>query len=384
MPRNIQFKGEGAVTSTLRPDPFDTSEQAEQARHRAKLVETLASGEMLVFVGAGSSVIAGYPTGMGLLKHVEALAADKGISPAPAVAGDFPHRMEALKVALGSDLFYGAIQQAMRPQELLGGEPRRGPTGFHKQLVSLPVRGFLTTNYDPVLQSALTRHYRDLSIEETVTPVCIHDGDMHELGFAVRSIATRRPPRHIIHLHGFLQSQKSIIAAASDYEEAYGFKLIGGTLADVTITKPLCSVLRALFMTRSVLFVGFSLSETSLNLVLSVLTDNQAGWGEGVHFAILPIPPSMPDAEKARAREQLRQCGIAVIFFEIDESEDAANPFGRLEVLVSEISAEVSALRQSPVERQPATAAAGVEPSGISWVQALTNDNLARDNEDAD
>lgn len=116
------------------------------------LVRALREGGAIALVGAGSSARVGYPLWGGLLARLEAEVRRlrphaEGELKGLASESDTLWRAERYRALLGPD----GYEPLMR--EIFG--PRQPPfDGFHQDLLRLPFRHVLTTNYDPVLEHA--------------------------------------------------------------------------------------------------------------------------------------------------------------------------------------------------------------------------------------
>ncbi|HSN98169.1 MAG TPA: hypothetical protein VLS89_07720, partial [Candidatus Nanopelagicales bacterium] len=117
-----------------------------------ELLEALRPGSALALVGAGSSARVGYPLWGGVLDRmgrtiVENDPVAETKVEALATEPDLLWRAEEYRRLLGPDLFADFIRQTFGPEEAKH-------DGFHEDLVRLPFRHVLTTNYDAVLEQA--------------------------------------------------------------------------------------------------------------------------------------------------------------------------------------------------------------------------------------
>ena len=136
-------------------------EQDENTKRQDELIELVASGEAVLIVGAGSSMRVGYPGWSGLIKELEKLASKLGYVKPDEGTGedDLLAYAEDIKSYIyeqkdGPDKYKAWLYKLFESK----------PIPFddcHKKLVSLPFRGILTTNYDPVLDLALLETKRE-------------------------------------------------------------------------------------------------------------------------------------------------------------------------------------------------------------------------------
>jgi hypothetical protein len=145
-------------------NPTDNVEAANQAAIRS-LSDAFKLGVVLGLVGAGSSARVGYPTWSEFLNEMEKV-----------VALAYPHlQADLISLRAESDLLWRAEEY----RRLMGkgnfGElirktfGRREPPfdAFHEDLMQLPFKHILSTNYDPVIEEAFVKvHGRTLTYIE--------------------------------------------------------------------------------------------------------------------------------------------------------------------------------------------------------------------------
>jgi hypothetical protein len=346
---------------------FTDQQSADNEARILALVELVASGEAFAIVGAGSSVSSGYPTWGALLERLAEIARK-----CPGTARKPPTVPDKLRYAQTLREF---IVRA-RSREHFEGElgkiflqtPRLTP--FHDDLLSLPFRGFGTTNYDPTLQVAAELR---TSIRPRAVPVW--NGDPHLVGRAMRALTESRSLEYVLHFHGLFgalgESQPStIVLAADDYERAYGFRRAGRgqTFAAEVEAPRLRTVLSALFLMRRIVFVGFSLDDPFVNEVLLRSAELSWDWGRQIHFAILPIAAEDAQADHAKADRLKRQLALETVFYETRQGDHSERDklVKRIRQLV-ELPRHPAPTVASPSAPPPSPAAPG---TGLGWVLA--------------
>ncbi|MEV1285063.1 SIR2 family protein [Modestobacter sp. NPDC049651] len=213
--------------------PDDLHEVAGQLGARAR------AGGRAVFLGAGVSAAAGRPTWLALLDD---LADEAGLDDdLRAGLAQLPPQDSAALLAreLGREALAGYVQDRFGP----------GPYALaHALVAGLPVREFVTTNYDPLVELAAADVGRPLRV------LPFDDPD-------------DAAPRWILKLHGDAAHPESVVLTREQYLE-FG----AGRTA-------LAGVLQSLLLTRHVLFVGTSMLDDDLiriaHQVRSVLTAPQ-------------------------------------------------------------------------------------------------------------
>jgi hypothetical protein len=282
------------------PDPG--SEHARQ-----KLVQLLADGRAIAFVGAGAS--AGlYPLWNQLIAQLADEAVRRGLPPEEdwkalveeEAVSQPQDAVREIRRTLTDGIYYSQLQSIFGPRKMGQGEPRkmgqapgihapepvpfsehlrtgsdgRTFTAVHEQLLRLPFRGYVTTNYDPGL----------LEARRAVRPQCADRDDgtwqdeslMHRWLTDDLFLAQACP---ILFLHGFYERPKTIVLGSDEYREAYKAGLMR-------------AVFEKLWTQQRLVFVGFGFSDPWMNFLANeVLTQIDARTvAEPRHIAILGTP----------------------------------------------------------------------------------------------
>ena len=136
------------------------------------------------------------------------------------------------------------------------------PTKRHFLITQIPFSAVITTNYDKLLETSYASH-------GLIPPVYSYDNASD----AISALSTGR--FFILKAHGDIDRKDTIILSERDYRE-------------MTYRQPgYRAVLNTIFISKTVLFVGTSLNDTDVNLVLE--TVNEAFTGKSTrHFALVP------------------------------------------------------------------------------------------------
>jgi len=183
--------------------------------------------------------------------------------------------------------------------------------------VRLPVRGIVTTNYDPALEAALVN----------VTPGYVGDnffvvGERYTIPVSEFLMAMTRVesfPRRIAHLHGRYEPVDSIVLSAKDYEKVYDVPTTRraasgrGTVPSWSLHRKL---LWTILATRPVIFVGFSMNDPYLNALLKAVSSDLWRWDEPVHYAVMDVDRENADLRHEQAKVFRREHAVEVIFYE--------------------------------------------------------------------
>jgi hypothetical protein len=317
---------------------FTPDERDENEGHKDELIELVTSGEAVLIVGAGSSRRVGYDTWSSLLQKMEELACDcgDGFTVDENARQNAPlEYAETIKIHI--DERTGNLDQYKSLlYDLFKRKTETPPCDdFHRTLVSLPVRGILTTNYDPVLEAALGEKDPTAAFDNSLVIGSGSASRVNEFLMAMNNDS--RITRRIAHLHGKFEPSDSIILSAGDYEKAYGSGLQprppgkdGYTESSWTLHRKL---LWAVLATRRTVFIGFSMNDPYLNKMLEIVSHDFWRWDKSVHFALMGISPKDAEESKNRAAKLKREYGVSVVFYE--------NPDGfhrGLEQLIAEIA----------------------------------------------
>lgn len=281
--------------------------------HFIQLVDLMAAGAVVPFVGAGISAAAGFPSWKEHLRHQGKTA-------------NIPaERIEALLAAGAYETVLAEIE-AVRGREVFTREIRdefsRTSTipDVVWRIAELFTDTVITTNYDRLLEQSF----------ET--------GEAGRVQVINGLNALEQPdPKKItvIKLHGDIREPQRCILSKNQYDEAYG----NGSL---NLHKPIPKLLAYHYKNSSLLFLGCSLSN---DRTVQVFKKIREGMGEEEetrqHFSIEQAPETLDGI--ARRNAELAKLGITPIWFEK----------GRYELVESLLSLAKNELRHRGVAPEP-------------------------------
>lgn len=285
---------------------------AELEKNEKRIVDLhslVSSGRSVLFAGAGLSVPAGYPRWGELLEELENLCEACG----PGFVRDATMRDDApldyadliqahIRTHRGDDRYLAFMQRLF----LAAPKIQR----VHEDLVALPFRGFLTTNYDPTIEATLLmiepRPPDKAVVIGQDTPVLRHR--------FLQSLQTVGNERQVAHLHGYYKSPAGIVLSARDFAETYGAPAYGA--ATVPSLKPVPSFLRVVLPAYPIVFIGFSFRDPALGAFLRAISDEYQLWGTNNHYAILDTDASTYASDVDRANKYKELYGIETVFYE--------------------------------------------------------------------
>lgn len=251
-------------------------------------------GDVVFFLGGGISQSVGYPSwGQLLLLLIDFGSSIGRLSDAQVqsarglvLGGNFLPCGQLLRDCLGR-------RMDDRLEEIFA-EDQRSSRGVFDQLVRIPARGFLTTNYDSTLEDSYSAiHGRSLR----------HIGrDGHEL---VSQGKVARP--FLWKIHGDASSRTAVISSA-DYER-------------IQANGPLKRNLYSLFAGTTVVFLGYGLTDHDLRTTLELLALDRMGHGPA-HFAFMP--DSLAEGDRLILEDRF---GINVIPYQPSQNHQAVTDF---------------------------------------------------------
>ena len=269
------------------------------------LKDAAKHGELVVFVGAGASMLCGSPDWRGFANHVVgALERTRGLSFLEAEQlrgfGD-PRRTLSIAMALAKEqnviLGFDDILHPSKP----------APVGIELyELLSRLRPVFVTTNYDRWLDEEGPEVVADAPTGEESKPM---RGPTRRPKYYLKEHLTsdRLAERGaVIHLHGSCAEPSSMVVSLKDYIEHY---------ADARVQ----NFLSEMFRSHTVLFVGYGLAEMELlDYIVRSNKSISAGSAEPRHFILYAHRSSESVQKKFIERFFRDQCGVQVVPYCID------------------------------------------------------------------
>jgi hypothetical protein len=229
-----------------------------------ELVEALKKGRCAALIGAGLSISAGYPTWGTLLdalieraRQKDIITPDKELELREIAKTPSKWLMVAqeLSDSYGTGLFHNELGKIFE-------EVGAAPTDVHRLLTEIPFRFVVTTNYDQLIENAYFPKFNRI-------PRIFTHQDTPDFADALW-----KEDFFILKAHGDLQKKSSIVLTEKDYRT-------------VVYSSPgYRALLAAIFTTKTILFLGASLSDPELQLLLRSLHDAFQGSGQ-YHFALI-------------------------------------------------------------------------------------------------
>lgn len=208
------------------------------------LAQDIRDRKVILFAGAGLSRPLGLPTWEELIRH---MAKELGFDPDVLVGpgADYLQVAEFYKVRKGT---IGALRSWMDKNWNVDEDKLRA-SKVHKQIVDLGFPLIYTTNYDNNIERAFEIHGKEFSKVSAVFDLTDTGVDRTE----------------IIKFHGDFSDDNSLVITETDYFERLEFE------------SPLDLRLRSDVLSRSILFIGYSLKDLNLRLLLYKLKKTWEG-----------------------------------------------------------------------------------------------------------
>jgi acyl carrier protein len=234
------------VTQDFRSDPDLRS-----------LARDIGEGRCVLFLGSGISLAAGFPSWTGL----EALMKQKA-----GIRGDYgPLRTaDCCRHALGSKAFHDLLEGVFR----IDAEP----TPLHRRLAKLPVKAYVTTNYDTLMEDALFDERGRSGVHVLANSNAHLWPHVDALGSAT----------WVLKIHGNISDfPKGVVVGERDY------------LRFSTDYPHVVGCLSSLFARNSVLFLGYSLSDANVAQILFDVHRLTADFSTNRYFVGIDADPLM-------------------------------------------------------------------------------------------
>ena len=265
------------------------------------LVTAIRNRQAILFAGAGVSMTVGLPSWRTLIDHIRQ---EMGLDPAVVSDSDVNYLTlaEYYRIRMGS---IGPLRSWMDRSWTIPDEALR-TSRVHELICQLDFPIVYTTNFDRNLETAFQLRGKDfVKIVSAKDIARVRDG-----------------VTQIVKFHGDFDDDQSIVIAETDYLDRLSFE------------SPLDIKFRSDALGKTILFVGYSLSDMNIRLLLYRLwqTWRDSGYEQN-------RPPSYVFMMRPNPIEEavLKQWGIRMITEDTDRPEDA------LEVFLTKLADEVGA-----------------------------------------
>jgi hypothetical protein len=261
------------------------------------LMKAARERKLVLFVGSGLSMLAGYPSWAQLIDRLVAEAKrvpnarTEGLDVIEA-RGDYLMLAEFARVTLGPYDYTDILKEEL-------GRPL-SPSPVHRLIAATDYRGIITTNYDRLLEIAIAQ------VRNWAPNTFTHEGH------SAMGSALFNPELFLFKLHGDLSSPASIVLSTRDYERL------------ILFSPHVRALLMGLFLNYKLLFVGYGLRDPDFSLILNELTLSFENYVPK-HYALVPNPGVF------EADQLLRQMNIQLIGYDpADNHREAGDALQQL------------------------------------------------------
>ena len=260
------------------------------------LARAVRQRQAILFVGAGLSMSVGLPSWREFIEH---MISELDLDPQSEIGQDFTYQTlaEYYRITQGS---IGPLRSWMDRNWSVAEDKVRGSEA-HRLIVELDFPIIYTTNYDNNLEVAFRLHGRDYVKVANARDVAKMDAGCTQ----------------IVKFHGDFDDDQSLVIAETDYLDRLAFDT------------PLDIKFRADALGRTLLFIGYSMSDLNIRLLLHSLwkTWRNSGYERSRpnSYVFMPSPNAVQDAV-------LGQWGISVL------SEEAETPDQALVAFLTRLS----------------------------------------------
>jgi hypothetical protein len=257
----------------------------------AALAQSIQEHRAILFVGAGASMSVGLPSWHELIEH---MAEELGVAP-NGFSGANSHHMlaEFYRLKQGS---IGPLRSWMdRHWTVSEGKVRESQ--IHRLIVSMEFPIIYTTNYDRNLEVAFEIHDKPY----------VKVANARDVAKAVTGVT------QIVKFHGDFDDDQSLVIAETDYFDRLSFD------------SPLDIKFRADALGKTILFIGYSMSDMNIRLLLHSLwkTWRDSGY-ENSRPQSFAFMPRQPDPVQQAV---LAKWGITMLTEDIEDPEQALTAF---------------------------------------------------------
>ena len=207
--------------------------------YKESLFEAISKGEVVLWVGAGLSLYAGLPSGVQLREILY-----EGLTPLEKEEvgknSDLSHLADEICTLKGNRNYIIQTLKNTFTRDFLS-------TETHKIISQIPhFRNIITTNYDSLFESVYGSGKLNVIFSDNHTPY----------------IDTKKV--NLFKIHGDLSNPDSIIITESDYNNFF---------SKDTEQNTIWSVIKGIIATKSILFIGYSLEDTNVEVVFNKIRE---------------------------------------------------------------------------------------------------------------
>lgn len=273
--------------------------KTEDKKFIQKIAEELLKQDTILYIGSGVSCWSGLPSWSKLLKDLSAYVAQLGYSnkhiDSAISNGKYLHAASLSKKQLTLQEYASFMKKEINNTSFQ-------PSILHEAIVQLGCNNYVTTNYDKLLEKTLQKFGRMMQVissKNLVELPMINRLDAHD---------------YVFKAHGDVDDIDSIIFTREDYAKLY------------SDTSKVAQTLKTMLLTKTVIFIGFGLSDPDFDYIRDKITTTYGG-SQIVHYAI------MPDMEEDEKRYWKEQYNIRILSYQTLKNGLQQDHSGLLELI---------------------------------------------------
>lgn len=274
---------------------------------KVRLREVVAQPDTILFVGAGVSAWSGLPTWPGLIAELADFLESHGFS-SHLVRRELEQGDLLQAASYGFDLLTPQARASFLRQTCRYGAAQ--PSPLHRRLATLGPRAFVTTNFDKLLEQALSTERPKLSFQ------LVNNANLVETGSIIQS----RARDFVFKPHGDVDTSDSVVLTREQYRDLQHKKQYA------------FEAFKTLMASRPVVFVGFGLRDPDFLLIKDTLAAVYMGAAQD-HYAITA------DVDELEGSYWRNNYGIHLISYDKVDSDNTAERHGALLDLLDEVAA---------------------------------------------
>ena len=313
-------------------EEFDIINCKENQESSKNLLSLFESGTAVLFVGSGISRRLGYPSWEGVLQDLGALVQNakvRELAEEMIKKEQLLHAAEIIKTHLPEGLYNSKFEEIFKHKNPSHDE-------FHQTLVRLKVKGFITTNYDPVIEAAL-RAMQDRYFDCTAMISETTKKDIRKVFKSLANINWNQ--RMHLYLHGKFNYPLTFILSYGDYVKKYDgidikksstYKaLLTGKInidafeskmqiKDYALRTLHYKTVYLLMATQRIIYCGYGLRDPYLKKITDDIQRDFDPAYDDYHFALVSSNESKNwnRSDYLRWREEWSLKGIDIVFFQ--------------------------------------------------------------------